>query len=287
MAPSPVRTRSGGVRRSVELFRAFRVEQTDPDHFYRIQAADSVAQLRRYTSVDGKLVVDVGGGAGYFTEAFVAAGAHCILIEPEAGAPEDHEPGLSACDAGFAELNPTEAARRERHRRAVMPGRLASGRTIAGDGNRLPLGDGVADVVFSSNVLEHVPRPRRFLDEMVRVTRPDGTVYLSFTAWYSPWGGHETAPWHYLGGHRAARRYERRHGLGPATTSGRRSSHATWAPPCAWPGRIRASTWWTPCPGTTPTGCAGSWPSPWYAKWRRGTCFSCSAGAEPSRDAPP
>ena len=34
---------------------------------------------------------------------------------------------------------------------------------------------------------------------MVRVTRPGGTIYLSFTAWYSPWGGHETAPWHYLG----------------------------------------------------------------------------------------
>jgi len=220
VAPSPVRTRSGGVRRSVELFRAFRVEQTDPDHFYRIQAADSVAQLHRYAAVDGKLVVDVGGGGGYFTEAFVAAGARCILIEPEAGAPEDHEPGLSACDAGFAAQIPTEAARRERHRRAVMPGRLASGRTIAGDGNQLPLGDGVADVVFSSNVLEHVPHPRRFLDEMVRVTRPHGTVYLSFTAWYSPWGGHETAPWHYLGGHRAARRYERRHGHRPGNEFG-------------------------------------------------------------------
>ena len=36
--------------------------------------------------------------------------------------------------------------------------------------------------------------------EMVRVTRPGGTVFLSFTPWCSPCGGHETAPWHYLGG---------------------------------------------------------------------------------------
>ncbi len=87
-APSLGGSESGGLRRSVALFRAFRFEQTDPDHFYRIQAADSVDQLRRWTPVDGRLVVDIGGGAGYFTEAFVNAGARCMLVEPEAGAPE-------------------------------------------------------------------------------------------------------------------------------------------------------------------------------------------------------
>ena len=45
------------------------------------------------------------------------------------------------------------------------------------------------------------------IDEMVRVTRPGGTVFVSFTPWWSPWGGHETAPWHYLGGEYARRRY--------------------------------------------------------------------------------
>src|ERR1700729_3231861 len=89
-APSLRGSDSGGLRRSVDLFRAFRVEQTDPDHFYRIQAADSVDQLRRWAALDGRLVVDVGGGAGYFTEAFVKAGARCVLVEPEAGAPDDH-----------------------------------------------------------------------------------------------------------------------------------------------------------------------------------------------------
>ena len=48
-APSLGGSDRGGLRRSVELFRAFRVEQTDPDHFYRIQAADTVDQLRRWT----------------------------------------------------------------------------------------------------------------------------------------------------------------------------------------------------------------------------------------------
>jgi SAM-dependent methyltransferase len=219
--PSVVGRDNGGLRRSIDLFRAFRVEQTDPDHFYRIQAADSVDQLGRYTSVEGRLVVDVGGGAGYFTEAFVSGGARCVLVEPEAGAPAQ-APVQTGADTVADTLADTvaEAARRERHRLAVRPGRLAPGRTIAGDGNRLPLPDAVADVSFSSNVLEHVPDPRRFLDEMVRVTRPGGIIYLSFTAWYSPWGGHETAPWHYLGGERAALRYERQQGRPPGNRFG-------------------------------------------------------------------
>jgi hypothetical protein len=57
-------------------------------------------------------------------------------------------------------------------------------------------------------------------EEMVRVTRPGGVVLLSFTTWLSPWGGHETAPWHYLGGEYAARRYERRRGHRPKNRYG-------------------------------------------------------------------
>ncbi|HEY6312143.1 MAG TPA: methyltransferase domain-containing protein, partial [Streptosporangiaceae bacterium] len=68
-----------------------------------------------------------------------------------------------------------------------------------------------ADVVFSSNVLEHVPDPIGLIEEMIRATRPGGLVYLSFTNWYSPWGGHEMSPWHYLGAGYAERRYVRRH----------------------------------------------------------------------------
>ena len=55
---------------------------------------------------------------------------------------------------------------------------------------------------------------------MVRVTKPGGTVFLSFTPWLSPWGGHETAPWHYLGGHRARRRYIKRTGAEPKNKFG-------------------------------------------------------------------
>ena len=44
---------------------------------------------------------------------------------------------------------------------------------------------------------------------MLRVTRPGGLVVVAYMLWLGPHGGHETSPWHYLGGERAARRYER------------------------------------------------------------------------------
>ena len=52
------------------------------------------------------------------------------------------------------------------------------------------------------------------------VTRPGGIAFISYTVWYGPWGGHETAPWHYLGGQRARRRYAARHGHEPKNRYG-------------------------------------------------------------------
>ncbi|HVA02814.1 MAG TPA: class I SAM-dependent methyltransferase [Acidimicrobiales bacterium] len=216
-----------GLRRTLSLFRAFRGGQTDfdrfyrtePQHFYRFQAADSIAQLSRYVPLAGKLVVDVGGGPGYFTEALTRAGARCVLVEPQAGADEELI-SSSVMPAAGTDSSSAETAARELHRWHIEPGRLALGKTVAGDGHRLPIPDGVADVTFSSNVLEHVPAPDQFIDEMIRVTRPGGLLYVSFTAWYSFWGGHETAPWHFLGGHRAARHYEKRRGQPPSNLYG-------------------------------------------------------------------
>ncbi|MFD7324052.1 class I SAM-dependent methyltransferase [Streptomyces sp. NPDC059875] len=165
-------------RRSLTLFRAFLREQDDPHTAYELLARDAVDQVERHVRLDGRVVVDVGGGRGYFTREFRRRGAHGYLFEPD-----------------LAEL-------------AVAPG----AGTVVADGYLLPLADGAADVCFSSNVLEHVRDPGTFLSEMVRVTRPGGLIYVSFTNWLSPWGGHEWAPWHYLGAERARARYERRSG---------------------------------------------------------------------------
>jgi SAM-dependent methyltransferase len=203
------RVPASGLARLFGLARIFPLEQSDPDTFYRLVAADTLAQIGHYTDVAGLDILDIGGGGGYFSEAFRVAGARCVLVEPDAaqGAP----PTLD---------HPDLATPEERHRVATWPGRLAPGSAVAADGYRLPFGDGVADLTFSSNVLEHVADPGRLIEEMIRVTRPGGWLYISFTVWWGPWGGHETAPWHYLGGARAARRYEARMGHAPKNLFG-------------------------------------------------------------------
>ncbi len=200
---------AAGIARSMALARVFRLEQPDPKTFYRVVALDTVRQVREYTEVAGKTVIDVGGGGGFFTEAFGEAGARAVLVEPD-----------TLAERAFAPADPAQLTSEERHRLAVQAGRHAPGSTIAGDGYRLPFADGVADLAFSSNVLEHVANPTALVAEMIRVTRPGGFLYVSFTAWYSPWGGHETAPWHYLGGERAARRYEAKTGHAPKNRYG-------------------------------------------------------------------
>jgi SAM-dependent methyltransferase len=165
--------------RSARLFRLFLAEQTDPDRFYSALAEDAVSQVEDYCELAGQTVLDVGGGPGYFTSAFRARGASCYLFE----------------------LEPAEM-----HSRGEPPG----GAVVA-NGYWLPVRDGAADVCLSSNVLEHVPDPGGLIDEMIRATRPGGLIYVSFTNWYSPWGGHEMSPWHYLGPGFAERRYLRRH----------------------------------------------------------------------------
>jgi SAM-dependent methyltransferase len=55
------------------------------------------------------------------------------------------------------------------------------------------------DLVICSNVLEHLSKPKKFLDEIQDVLNPSGFFYLSWTNWLSPWGGHEFSPFQYLG----------------------------------------------------------------------------------------
>lgn len=179
---------SATLARSVRLFRAFRNEQTDRDTFYRALAVDSADQVAVHAPLTGSLLLDVGGGPGYFADAFRARGATYVGIDPD-----------------INELS----ARGE-------PGQDM----LCANGTRLPVRTASVDVCYSSNVLEHVSTPDVMLAEMVRVTKPGGTVFVSFTPWWSPWGGHETSPWHYFGGHYAARRYARRRGHEPKNRFG-------------------------------------------------------------------
>ena len=98
----------------------------------------------------GERVLDLGCGAGRFVAALRDAGADPV--------------GVELAEAAL------ERARR------VTPG--ADLRRVAPDGS-LPLGHGEIDLVWCSEVLEHVPDTVGFLTEVRRVLRPGGRLLLT------------------------------------------------------------------------------------------------------------
>ncbi|HEX4726583.1 MAG TPA: class I SAM-dependent methyltransferase [Jatrophihabitans sp.] len=167
------------------MFRLFLREQEDPATFYSALADDSADQLAGWVELAGATVLDVGGGPGYFGRAFQRRGASYVGVELDVS--------------------------------SDLPAEIYG---LCASGEALPIRTGSVDVAYSSNVVEHLRRPWLMADELVRVTRPGGTIFLSFTPWFSPWGGHETAPWHFLGGHYARRRYTRKNGRPPKNAYG-------------------------------------------------------------------
>lgn len=185
--------RRATLARSVRLLGEFRFEQRDPARFYGALAEDTVALVTSLLDGPpaGRTLLDVGGGPGYFADAFDAAGLSYVGVEPDP---------------------------REMH--AGPAGDRGAGRFVRASGMALPFADDSLDVCLSSNVAEHVRDPWLMGREMLRVTKPGGLVVLSYTVWLGPFGGHEMGLTHYLGGARAAERYARTHGHRPKNDYG-------------------------------------------------------------------
>lgn len=77
-------------------------------------------------------------------------------------------------DKPYRDLLPSGA----RHVGADLEGNPHADITIDDDG-RLPVEAGTADLVLSTQVLEHVPDPAAYLAECVRVLRPGGSLVLT------------------------------------------------------------------------------------------------------------
>ncbi len=83
---------------------------------------------------------------------------------------------------------------------------------LLADATALPIEDASVDGVLCSNMLEHTPDAEAVVAEIARILRPGGWGYVSWTNWYSPWGGHLIAPYHYLGPRLGPRVHHRFHG---------------------------------------------------------------------------
>lgn len=175
---APAGPRPTGITRARTLWRLFRNEQTDPEPFYRYLAVETVDALEaRHGSLVGARILDLGSGPGWYADELRRRGATVAAIERD----------------------PDEI------------GEGATGLAI-GDAAALPFPDGSADGILCSNMLEHAPDTRGVIDEIARVLRPGGWCYLSWTNWYSPWGGHDMTPYQFLGPELGPKLYEKRHG---------------------------------------------------------------------------
>jgi SAM-dependent methyltransferase len=154
----------------------------DDPAFYEFQAEDAVSWLERWGVALGESThaLDIGCGHGIFGAALAKRG----------------------CQVTYAD----EANH-------LLPG-LAGARFLKCNIDTDPLAAlGRYDLVICSNVFEHLARPGPFLQSVEQILNPGGKLYLSWTNWLSPWGGHEFSPFHYLGprlGHRLYDLFARR-----------------------------------------------------------------------------
>ena len=169
------------MRRFIRLFRLWRREAEDPEPFYSLLAAEAAEDFdRRYGPLRGQRIVDLGCGPGFYTRALRERGADVVPVDNDL-----EELSLAG--------NPPEGA-------------------VIADATALPFEEGSVDGVLCSNMLEHTPDAKAVVAEVARVLRPGGWAYVSWTNWYSPWGGHLMAPYHFLGPRLGPRVYERFHG---------------------------------------------------------------------------
>jgi SAM-dependent methyltransferase len=153
-------------------------KQGDDPTFYLLQAQDAVNWIERSgVSLGPKTrALDLGCGHGIFGAALMKKGCQVTFADEGKGL----LPEIASAPFHLINLDHDEIA---------------------------ALGE--YDLVICSNVLEHLAKPQQFLDSVHRILSPEGKLYLSWTNWLSPWGGHEFSPFHYLGARRGHLVYDK------------------------------------------------------------------------------
>lgn len=75
-------------------------------------------------------------------------------------------------------------------KRLVKCNAIDENRIINASGENIPFSDNTFDVVFSTNVLEHVENPAKVLSEALRVLKPGGILQIIYPNYHSYYDGH-------------------------------------------------------------------------------------------------
>jgi 2-polyprenyl-3-methyl-5-hydroxy-6-metoxy-1,4-benzoquinol methylase len=112
-------------------------------------------------------ILNVGCGTGGFNAVAAAAGSRIVGMDADAEA-------IAICGAKR---------------------RKSGGTCVRAEAEQLPFRDGTFDVVYCFSVIEHVASVEATVAEMVRVTRPGGTIYVHTPSAWSWWEGHYKVFW--------------------------------------------------------------------------------------------
>jgi SAM-dependent methyltransferase len=116
----------------------------------------------QFGDVRGLDVVEVGAGIGTFTHRLISSGARSVLaVEPD-------PPSFSRLEERFSGLDQVDLAQEDSPGSSALLTRPSS-----------------ADLVITSNVLEHIDDWRSALKEMISTLRPDGRIFVLVPA--GPW----------------------------------------------------------------------------------------------------
>jgi SAM-dependent methyltransferase len=157
---------------------AHHLKHHDDQTFYEFQAQDAIAWIAKAGVAlgSGVKVLDLGCGHGIFGAELTKRGCQAVFAD----AVNMLRPDLE--NAAFKQI----------------------------DIDRDDLGTlGEFDLVVCSNVFEHLAKPDQFLASIHKTLTRQGKLYLSWTNWLSPWGGHEFSPFHYLGTRRGYQLYDK------------------------------------------------------------------------------
>lgn len=126
--------------------------------------------LQKYISLKGKTVLEIGSGLGVnhiiWSKNY---NADCYGIEPQ--------------EAGFD-------GSYEISRELIKKNDLDETRIINALGENIPFNDNYYDIIYSTNVLEHVQCPEQVIKEALRVLKPGGIMQIVYPNYHSFFDGH-------------------------------------------------------------------------------------------------